>query len=229
MGCAPKYPSMARSRVRHRENMNEASRITGCSLAVFDCLGHRSRWASCGRKFRHGILGIQIRANDRCSIALDPHANGGSQRCGERPADSFRYEAASASPRSLTPYRYESSSNSSSLFGYDAITKPVSYSASVLEPEVGDCTTCLPISQPASTPVVHCSACNQLACDCIEPFTWFHGDYLYWRAHMRSLDYAAIEDGTNLAIGSGETQRIRFDRDGGYRIDLGHMTRSVGA
>lgn len=62
-----------------------------------------------------------------------------------------------------------------------------------------------------------CSACNT-------PATWAAVDLLVWQPHMRSLDYAATEDGLSLAIGAGETHRVEFDRDAGFRVELGRMT-----
>ena len=98
-------------------------------------------------------------------------------------------------------------------------TYPTTYQSAVV-PAGGFEASCesLPSISEAAT-------CGPISSDCIEPFSWFTGDYLYWRAHMRSLDYAAIEDGTTLAIGRGDNQRVDFDRDGGYRLELGHMTK----
>ena len=60
---------------------------------------------------------------------------------------------------------------------------------------------------------------------CAEAAWWATADLVYWQAHLRSLDYAASEDGTSLALGAGQTHRVDFDRDAGIRTELGYMTQ----
>ena len=83
----------------------------------------------------------------------------------------------------------------------------------------------LPATLPASTcsPAPVTQACFDDAC--AQPRLWFSGDLLYWNAHMRSLDYAASEDGTTLTIGAGQNHRVDFDRNAGLRTELGYMAK----
>lgn len=62
-------------------------------------------------------------------------------------------------------------------------------------------------------------------CGLTQNAIWVNTELLYWQPHLRSLDYAATEDGTSLAIGAGETHRVELDRDAGFRIAIGHMTK----
>jgi len=72
-------------------------------------------------------------------------------------------------------------------------------------------------SHASETPIAHCELERE--------GTWVSADLLFWQAHMRSLDFAATEDGTSLAIGAGETHHVDFDRDAGVRVAIGHMTK----
>lgn len=72
----------------------------------------------------------------------------------------------------------------------------------------------------------NCTATVDCSTACTPQYTWIKTDFLYWQPHIRSLDYAATEDGTSLAIGAGETQRVSLNRDAGFRIELGHMTKA---
>ena len=69
------------------------------------------------------------------------------------------------------------------------------------------------------------SACNEIENGCVAPGWWGTADLLMWRAHMRSLDYAATEDGTSLTVGVGENHRVNYDRSAGLRTEVGYMTK----
>jgi hypothetical protein len=86
--------------------------------------------------------------------------------------------------------------------------------------------TCSVAEQYAPLIDADCSPCQADICasDCMRPGFWVNADLIYWQTHIRSLDYAASEDGNALAIGAGQTHRVDFDRDAGIRAELGHMT-----
>ena len=62
------------------------------------------------------------------------------------------------------------------------------------------------------------------------PYTcsaWFASvDGLYLKPRQRGLDYAVTEDGSSLVLGSGQINSLDYDRDGGFRFNLGHLTKT---
>ena len=63
-------------------------------------------------------------------------------------------------------------------------------------------------------------------CDEVHPSTWVRAEFLYWNPNIRSVDYASTENGLSLAIGAGRTHRVGFDQAAGFRVGVGHMTKT---
>jgi hypothetical protein len=49
---------------------------------------------------------------------------------------------------------------------------------------------------------------------------------LHWRPTTQATDFAVIEDGTSLSLGSGQVRHATFETDSGYRFRLGTQTRT---
>lgn len=67
-----------------------------------------------------------------------------------------------------------------------------------------------------------CDAC----CDLVHPGWYLSAEYLAWELRGRGFDYAIPTDGTADYVGSGDVQNLEFDRDSGYRMALGYITKT---
>lgn len=78
---------------------------------------------------------------------------------------------------------------------------------------------------PNCAPVV--AACDTPLCCDLECPVWEGSiDYLYWRPRQRGLDYAVVEDGAALTVGSGRIRELELDRESGIRGSLAYRTKT---
>ena len=108
--------------------------------------------------------------------------------------------------------------------------------ALALSAALGFSTEIEPVAMPAgwnAGPVQHeakaaddaaddCDVC----CDLVCPGWYVSAEYLAWQLQMRGLDYAIPTDGTAVYVGSGSVQNLEFNRDSGYRLAVGYVTKT---
>ena len=61
---------------------------------------------------------------------------------------------------------------------------------------------------------------------CDRPVLWGSIDLINWTPHQRGMDFVATEDGSAIAIGSGQLHDVNLDRDIGTRATVGLVTKS---
>ena len=68
--------------------------------------------------------------------------------------------------------------------------------------------------------------CRLSDCDLVVP-GWQAGiELLHYTPRLRGLDYAALDFGNSLALGTGAIQHLEYEDDAGYRAGVGYLTRT---